>query len=515
MNRMLLIARRDFAENMRTKGFWVGILMLPVMLAMVALVPLAIDSMRVAKRYTVIDHSGWLLPVVRHEIRARDLTLLLERIRHNGDVSHLPLPFRHLQAILVKLNRAQTHALAFRILDTIKFAGNYDHATLPPDALEYIDRYGVQIARWWDHLSPAVKAGYSSRISTNQYVFVPPPSTKPAVLNRLVQQGDLAAYFVIGKHPIRSSNGCRYVSNNLTDHGLHDWFVGYVSRHIRKERLRQERMTPGKVDWINKPISFKDVQITGTGIEQPVKPQDVIRQWMPVVFVYLLWISILINTQMLLTNTIEEKSNRLIEMLLSSVSPLVLMSGKILGIAVTGLTMILCWILMATAFLVFVPPELHGLKLSLDIGGLLANPWLLGSFAVYFVLGYLFYAALLVGIGSTCSSLKEAQNLMLPIQLLQMVPIFVMIPVGRDPNGLLAHILSYIPPLTPFIMMNRAAGPPALIEYFITTLLLFASIALALWFAAKVFRIGILMTGKPPGFLEILRWLRAPVSKPV
>jgi len=102
---------------------------------------------------------------------------------------------------------------------------------------------------------------------------------------------------------------------------------------------------------------------------------------------------------------------------------------------------------------------------------------------------------------------------MLPVQLVQMIPIFVMVPIGQDPNGVLAKVLSYFPPLTPFVMMNRAAAPPTASEYLITTLLLLVSIVAALWFAAKIFRIGILLTGKPPGLMEVLRWIRAPVTK--
>ena len=94
-----------------------------------------------------------------------------------------------------------------------------------------------------------------------------------------------------------------------------------------------------------------------------------------------------------------------------------------------------------------------------------------------------------------------------------MLPILLMVPIGRDPNGTLAQVLSYIPPLTPFVMMNRAAAPPSTFEYLSTTILLIISIILALWVAAKIFRIGILLTGKPPGAMEILRWLKAPVSQ--
>jgi ABC-2 type transport system permease protein len=132
----------------------------------------------------------------------------------------------------------------------------------------------------------------------------------------------------------------------------------------------------------------------------------------------------------------------------------------------------------------------------------------LASFIVYFGLGYLLYAALLCGIGSLANNLKEAQTLMMPIQLLLTVPLLVMVPIGRDPNGMLAQVMSWLPPFTPFVMMNRAAFPPPLATYVGTTALLLLSIYVALRLAARIFETGILMTGKPPRFRQLLALLR-------
>ena len=99
-----------------------------------------------------------------------------------------------------------------------------------------------------------------------------------------------------------------------------------------------------------------------------------------------------------------------------------------------------------------------------------------------------------------------------PVMIVMFIPLGALLPVGQDPNGTLARVLSYLPPFTPYVMMNRAAGPPSALEYVVTTLLLALAIALAFWWAAKIFRIGILMTGKPPKLREILRWARAPVG---
>lgn len=511
MNRSLLVAQREFLENVRTKGFWIGIGMLPVMLLMVAAIPFLVESTREAKHYAVVDRSGWLLPVIEQQIAANDLAYFLATIRAYPERSELPRAFDEFNLVLEEMDEEQVHAIAYRILSHLEFSAAYDHVALPEDALDYIERYGRQIARWWTGLTPEARGTYAAPISSNQFVRVPVQADDPDSLNAAVQSGELFAYFVIGETPIESSNGSRYVSNNLTDRDLLNWFGGYVSRQIRKERLRQEDLSAEVAAWVNEPLTFEGIQVSTEGQEQEVETEDVARQWTPVVFVYLLWVSILINTQMLLTNTIEEKSNKLIEVLLSSISPLSLMAGKILGIAATGLAIILAWTVMAIGFFV-VLPQLAGIELPIDITSVASDPWFLISFIVYFVLGYLLYAAILVGLGSVCNNLKEAQNLMLPVQLVQMVPIFVMVPIGRDPNGTLAQVLSYFPPLTPFVMMNRAAAPPTTTEYVVTTILLVLSIGVALWFAAKVFRIGILLTGKPPGIRQIFRWLRAPVA---
>ena len=94
---------------------------------------------------------------------------------------------------------------------------------------------------------------------------------------------------------------------------------------------------------------------------------------------------------------------------------------------------------------------------------------------------------------------------MAPVMVMLMVPLFAMMPISQDPNGTLARVLSYFPPFTPFVMMNRSAGPPTALEYVLTTAVLLLAVAAAFWGAAKIFRLGILMTGKPPRLLEILR----------
>ncbi len=502
MNRAILIAQREYMENVRTRGFWMGIMMLPVILLLLAVIPLVVEETREAKTYAVIDQSGWLHQAIQREINIDDLSEVLLAVvgKQQRRVPDMLMP---LSVIEPPVDKHRAHDLARRIIE-----GPGAPVSLPSTYETYLISNDVR--QWWSDESTADRATWSSRLSTRQFLLQPSSLTAPE-MNEQIQAGSLFAYFIISPDPLTASAESRYVSNNLTDRDLLNWYTVYGDRLIRNARLERENIKAEVAERINTPLSFVGVKVTGTGSQETINRDDIARQWAPVAFVYLLWFSILINTQMLLTNTIEEKSNKLVEVLLSSVSPITLMTGKIAGIAATGLTIILTWATLGLAFFMIIPGVLN-ITLPIDFSSILADRILLGSFLVYFILGYLLYAALLVGLGSVCSTLKEAQNMMLPVQLIQMIPIFVMVPIGRDPNGLLAQILSYVPPLTPFVMMNRAAAPPSTFEYVVTTGLLVISIVLAMWVAAKIFRIGILMTGKRPGFMQILRLLRAPVA---
>jgi ABC-2 type transport system permease protein len=224
------------------------------------------------------------------------------------------------------------------------------------------------------------------------------------------------------------------------------------------------------------------------------------------VFVYLLWVAIFAIVQMLLNNTIEEKSNRIIEVLLSSVTPGELMMGKLIGIAAVGLTMTGFWVLSLVGVIVWKAGTTSAIAGPLLV--VLRTSPLLPAFGLYFLLGFLLYAGIILSIGSVCNSLKEAQNCMAVVTLLLMLPLFTLAFIPKDPHGTLARVLSWIPLYTPFVMMNRAAADPPLWEVIGTLVLLLASVAFTLWLAGKIFRLGILRYGAPPRWLELWRWLR-------
>jgi len=511
MNKALLVAGREFFENVKTKGFWFGVMLVPILYTFMFLGPAWLEKAKSAKRYAVIDHSGWLLSHMETQLMISDLTTVFGEMAaahaKGRGLSDLPEPLAEMGGYFSEMDSAQRRRMARNL---VTGSGSEPSEASPQEARLLGHRQSL--LDWWQGLSARdVKASFETT-SKNRFIRSTSAPSDQETLNQMVIDEELFAYFIIGPDPVTGSQGSKYISHNLTDNDLLRWFSARVTEVVREQRLGQESIDATVAAWIQAPVHFEGRKLSASGEEEEASTQDMIRQWAPAAFVYLLWIAIFTIANMLLTSTIEEKSNRLIEVLLSSMSPIQLMVGKMSGIALTGLTVIGTWItcLLLGTLLV---PRLLDVNMPFDLTVIVTDPIYLVSFGSYFILGYLLYGAILIGAGSIFNTLKEAQALMGPIMMILFIPLIMMVPIGQDPNGTMAKVCSYIPPLTPFVMMNRAAGPPTTSEYVVTTLLLLASVIVCLWAAAKIFRIGILLTGKPPKFREMLRWLRAPVGQ--
>jgi len=490
----LLIAAREYLENVRTRGFWLSLLLLPVVLAVLSIVPIMLADNVSTSDYAVLDHSGWVNPEVQRQVLQEDLTLIVATLAEQTAEQHpLPEALAELADLLT-----DEDAKATLVDETTEQIIRYPSGSVPLAADGVPATPAERFALWWTTHASQVLA-VNDRVSIARFRRIDVPGADRARLDALVEDEQLLGYFVIPDDPVAATEGAQYVTRTLTNLDLQRWYARHATQLIRSRRIHEENIAPELASWIEQPIHFQAIRLTEDGATE-AQISDTLSQWAPVAFVYMLWISIFSVTQMLLTNTVEEKSNKLVEVLLSSVSALELMAGKILGIAATGLTIVTTWLLMVIAAASVLPTPAG---MTIDLLGLVTNPIYLGSFLVYFVLGYLLYAAILCSLGSLANNLKEAQNLMIPVQLCLFIPLLVVIPIGRDPSGLLAQITTWIPPLTPFVMMNRAAFPPGLATYVATTLLMLISIYVALRVAARIFEAGILMTGKPPRITQL------------
>ncbi len=232
---------------------------------------------------------------------------------------------------------------------------------------------------------------------------------------------------------------------------------------------------------------------------------------------FILYMIILMYGQMVMTSIKEEKNNRVLEIVVSSVKPSVLMAGKIIGVGLVALTQILIWAAIVLSFTVWAMPAIIGSLSGIDsdFAGVLSQFGDAGYVAMLFVYmilfvvgGYLFYSSIYAAIGSAVDNIQDASQL----QMVAVLPIiigFVLAPsVINNPSSGAAFWGSIVPFTSPMVMMARIPFGIPLWEILVSLVLLYASSVALIWLAAKIYRVGIFMYGKKPTFGELLRWAR-------
>jgi ABC-2 type transport system permease protein len=218
-----------------------------------------------------------------------------------------------------------------------------------------------------------------------------------------------------------------------------------------------------------------------------------------------IFLTIFLYGHSVMQGVIEEKQSRIVELMLSSVKPFSMMIGKIIGIGLVGLTQYCIWVLSILALSSFGFSLVGRSPLQLN----LFTGWILLYFVIYFILGYFLFATLFAIIGSIVSRPEDAQQLHYPVSILLAAPGVMFWMIIRDPNGTPQVVLSLVPFFSPtFMMLRMAAIEPPLWQILLSMVLMIATTLAGMWVAAKVHRVGILMTGKRPSIVEVGRWLR-------
>ena len=247
---------------------------------------------------------------------------------------------------------------------------------------------------------------------------------------------------------------------------------------------------------------------------------------------YLLFMFIIIYGNMIMRSVIEEKTSRIIEVIISSVKPRALMLGKIFGTTLAGLTQFGIWVILLGTFSVlasgFLGVEI-GSGLSVAEGAaqlgdndaqemavmVMREIWqlpltnLVVMFFLYFIGGYLLYASLYAAIGAAVDSETDTQQFLLPILMPLIIAVYVgVFTVIDDPHGTVSQVFSFIPLTSPVVMLMRIPFGVPLWQQIVSVALLFTTFMGTVWFAAKIYRVGILMYGKKPSYKELMKWLK-------
>jgi len=296
-----------------------------------------------------------------------------------------------------------------------------------------------------------------------------------------------------------------------------------TNRNFEKVGLDIEKINKSKIN-----INLYQESFEG---EETTKMDGIIKLIFGMVLGMLLYIFIFAYGSMIMMSVIEEKTSRIVEIMISSVKPFQLMMGKILGTSLAGLTQFLVWTILIVMFS-YLMTAIFGIETSTQNSELLLSSSgnmnmntealdaisafinlpltnIIVAFLIYFIGGYLLYASLFAAIGAAVDNQTDAQQFVMPITIILILALYVGIfTIPEDPNGTVAIIFSYIPFTSPVVMLMRIPNGVPIYEQIISIIILYLTFTLCIWFAAKIYRVGILMYGKKPSYKELIKWLK-------
>ena len=341
--------------------------------------------------------------------------------------------------------------------------------------------------------------------------FLPSPEEPGAdqeafllALSERVRDGDIFAFAIIDQDVLEAgaiAATVDYYSETPTYKKLPNWLEKTISHEVRRIRLEAKGYDIEEVELLTKAPHFRGmelVEISDQGEVELGKEDNMVRHYVvPFVMVMMMFVMVMTAAPALLTTSLEEKSNKVFEFLVSAVTPFQLMMGKLLGAIATALALSVIYVGAATIFAAH-KEVLGQIPLSLY-----------PMFYFFLALSVMIYGAVCVAIGSVCSDIRDAQGLMLPVTLLLIVPMIVLQPVLDAPAGTFAKAVTYFPPATPVMLLLRSSVPPGLVwwEFALGVLVSVAFMIFAVWAAAKVFRIGVLSQGQTPTLAKLARWI--------
>ncbi len=322
-----------------------------------------------------------------------------------------------------------------------------------------------------------------------------------ARLSEQVKKSELDSYLWIAKDSVDTGQ-VDYYARNLADITGTQTMQRTVSAAVTQVRLVNKGVPSDQLQKLLKHVNLHTVRVTEAGEKED---KGIAGYILPFFFTMLLYMTLLLYGIAVMRSVIEEKTSRVFEVLLSSVTPMELMAGKILGVAAVGLTQYAVW---ATMFMVS-GGAIGAMAVSAQIGDLSVPPVMMAFFVTYFALGFLLYSAMFAALGAAVNSDQEAQQLQMVVVWMLIVPIMLMNLVMRNPNSQVAVAASMFPFFAPILMFLRITvqQPPAL-EIAASIAIMIATICGMMWLCSRIYRVGILMYGKRPTLPEIVRWIR-------
>ena len=367
--------------------------------------------------------------------------------------------------------------------------------------------------------------------SSEQYAFTSSVDD-PEEAKKMVQDGDRYGFLYIPKMEISSPKGIQYYGIENPSISLMSYLESALKRKIEDQRLYEKGIDPSILKEIRTQVSIQSVTLGESG-EEKINDATV-NYAIGFLAGILIYIFIFVYGNQIMQGVIEEKSTRIVEILVSSMKPFQLMMGKIVGIGAVGLTQFLIWVVLIGTLTTLVTGVL-GMQMPQQQAMEMASPemaqatpdsseladilmviqgidflTIIVSFIFYFLGGYLLYGALFAAVGSAVDAPSDAQQFMFPITIPLIVAymgLFVF--VLQDPNSTTSFWLSVIPFTSPIAMMGRVSYGVPFWELSLSIGLLVLGFLFTTWLAGKIYRIGILMHGTKPSYKILWKWVRS------
>ena len=340
-----------------------------------------------------------------------------------------------------------------------------------------------------------------------KYIFHEVSVTKTALPDSMsIQKGLISEDKIDGllyiPASIADTGNVEFYSQNVANLGLNRELQETVNKIVSTYRIHQSGLNPLLVEKLTKHINMKTIKITKEGEES--ESGFVKEYFSTFIFVLILYMSLILYGTSIMRGIIQEKTTRIIEILLSTASAFQLMAGKILGLGAVGLTQYLIWATVGMLVVIF------GSSILPQTGQFLSlNPIIFVYFVVFYILGYFLFSSLYAAIGAMTNSDQEAQNLSTPVVMILVVPIVMLGFIIKNPDSALSIFLSQFPLFSPIIMFTRInITQPSTLEILSSIIILMVTNILLIWLTSKIYRVGILMYGKRPSLAQVLKWIK-------
>jgi ABC-2 type transport system permease protein len=367
--------------------------------------------------------------------------------------------------------------------------------------------------------------------SSEQYAFTS-SENDPESAKKMVLDGERYGFLYIPKIDLKNPKGIQFYGLENPSISLMGYLESALKRKIEDQKLYEQGIDPKILKEVRTTVSVQSITLGEAG-EEKINDATV-NYALGFVTGILIYIFIFVYGNQIMQGVIEEKSTRIVEILVSSLKPFQLMLGKIVGIGAVGLTQFLIWVVLigtlssvvigvlgmqmpqqqamelANPEFAQVTPDSSELANMLQLIGGINFATLVGSFIVYFIGGYLLYGALFAAIGSAVDSPSDAQQFMLPVTIPLIVAymgLFVF--VLQDPTSTVSFWLSVVPLTSPIAMMGRISYGVPFWELALSIGLLIGGFLFTTWLAGKIYRIGILMHGTKPSYKILWKWIKS------